>query len=170
MRLFQVVLLFLIIPITSVQAAGLGDYYVNVPVLNERATPGGKIVNRIYKGQKVTVYFIKGSWAQVVTPGYKQRWVSMKHLVKKRPKPAKANNIQKNLKDPRIMKDAIPKVGQYGLTKKDVDILWKGANLMLKKGRCSKIHYADKSLNKANTYYVNCGSRNIFFTKADVYR
>ena len=170
MKLLNITILFLAIMVSASYASELGDYYVNAPVLNERTAPTtGKIVNRIYKGQKVTVYSTQGLWAQISSPSYEQRWVSMKYLTREKPELPKAKDIPNNLKDPRIASSAIPKAGQYGLTEKDVEILWKGANLMLKKGRCSKIEYADKSTKKANTYYVNCGSRNVFFTEADLY-
>ena len=71
--------------------------------------------------------------------------------------------------DPRIDESGMPSVGQFGLTEKDVEILWRGANLMLDRGRCARVYYADKSVSKANTFYVNCGARNVFFTEADLY-
>jgi hypothetical protein len=45
--------------------------------------------------------------------------------------------------DPRI--EGIPKVGQHGNTERDVLILWKGASMMLKTGRCSRVEYGDGS-------------------------
>jgi uncharacterized protein YgiM (DUF1202 family) len=170
MRFLFIIILFAAYMVAPLQASELGEYYVTAPVLNERTAPEtGEIVNRIYKGQKVTVYSVKGEWARISSFDYEPRWVSMKYLLREEPELQKAKEIPESLKDPRIAKGAIPKAGQYGLTEKDVEILWKGANLMLKKGRCSQVEYADKSTKKANTYYVNCGSQNIFFTEADLY-
>ncbi len=54
------------------------------------------------------------------------------------------------------------------MTAENVTILWRGAKHMLTTGRCSKVEYADRSVNKPNTYYVNCGGANVFFTPADL--
>lgn len=66
--------------------------------------------------------------------------------------------------------DAIPNPGEYNLTKADVDILWKGAKLVLDSQDCGTVTVADKSVSKKDTYYVTCSSgraHNVFFTKAE---
>ena len=92
------------------------------------------------------------------------RWVSAKHLSTHRP----ADLAQPKLKkDPRIT--GLPKVGDHGLTKRDVQILHRGAKHFVESGKCQKVEYGDKSTSKRNTYYVNCGEpRNRFFTPASI--
>ncbi|MCI0563520.1 MAG: SH3 domain-containing protein, partial [Nitrososphaera sp.] len=150
----------------AVWAIEPGDYYVTAPELNERSAPGGgEVLNRVDKGQKLTVYRVQGEWALVTAPGYQERWVTTKGLAKEKPALPAAAPIPKQLQDPRIAADAIPKPGQYGHSQHDVDLLWKGANMMLKKGKCLSIDYGSKSSSKPGIYYVSCGSRNEFFTE-----
>jgi hypothetical protein len=66
------------------------------------------------------------------------------------------------------LKDAIPKVGENGLNENDIKILYKGATKFLNSGKCTNVEYAEKSISKPNTYYVNCGGPNIFFTPSDL--
>lgn len=70
--------------------------------------------------------------------------------------------------DARIATNAIPKVGEDGLSEQDVRILYKGAIKLLDEGRCTRVEFGDKSISKANTYYLNCGGSNIFFKSGDV--
>ena len=71
-------------------------------------------------------------------------------------------------KDPRIAKDAFPKVGQSGLTEQDIRTLYQGALKFLECGKCRRVEYGDKSASKPNTYFINCGGPNLFFTPADL--
>ena len=160
----------------TAQATGPGVYFVTVKVLEERLEPDldGSITNRIYTGQKVDVFELKNGWARVSPfydgevegkSGQVARWVlatglSVNRLPDK-PQP-------KIVRDPRIAKDAFPKVGEYGLDATDVAVLNKGAMNLLNSGKCSKVDAGDKSISKKNTYYVTCGGRNVFFTPADV--
>lgn len=158
------------------QASVPGTYYVKVSVLAERLAPSstGTITNRIYLRQKVQVFELKGEWARVSKyndgtvegkPGQVARWVLASGLSASQPKEAKQ---PKGSSDPRIAKDAIPQVGEGGLTARDVQILQKGALKYLNSGQCSRIELADKSTSRANTYYVNCGGPNLFFTPSDL--
>ena len=150
-------------------AQELGDYYVGVPVLNERAAPKtGEVVNRIYRGQKVTVYEIRDGWAQIDTPGFEERWVIFKSLTRERPAELSQEGVA-SVDDPRIEPDAIPHVGDNNLSKEDVNLLWRGAKHMLDTGACTRIVLGDKSISKRNTYYVTCeDSTNHFFTAEDL--
>jgi len=156
--------------------SGSNAYYVKDGVLDVRLAPSptGTITNRIYRQQKVEVFEIKGEWARVSnfydgkvegTTGQVARWVLAAGLsssqVADLPQPAISQ-------DPRIAKDAFPKVGQNGLTAYDVQLLNKGALKFLNSGKCRRVEYGDKSVNKANTYFVNCGSQNLFFTPSDL--
>lgn len=158
------------------QAAKPGTYYVKEVALEERLAPSanGSITNRIYRKQKVEVFEIKDGWARVskyydgaVEGNTSQvaRWVLASGLSSSQPAELPQPPIQS---DSRIAKDAIPKVGQQGLNEQDVRILYKGALKFLNSGKCSRVEYGDKSTSKANTYFVNCGGPNLFFTPSDV--
>lgn len=158
------------------QASKPGAYYVRESVLEERLapSPAGSVTNRIYLRQKVEVLELKDGWARVSKyydgsvegkSGQVARWVLASGLSASLPKEP---DQPKTAADPRIAKDAIPRVGQGGLTARDVQILNKGALKFLKSGQCSRIELADKSTSKANTYYVNCGGPNLFFTPSDL--
>lgn len=160
--------LWLLLPVSPAFANGLGDYYVISPVLNERSAPvDGEVVNRIYKGQKVTVYEVRNGWAQIDPPGADQRWVIMKSLSRTTPEPSTPTALL--FDDTRIEAGAIPNVGDFNLSKRDVEVIWRGAKKMLDSGECSKIVSGDKSISKPNTYYVTCDdSENRFFRPEDL--
>lgn len=157
-------------PAISGSESILGEYYVTAPVTEERLSPShdAEIVNRIYLQQKVTVYRIEGEWALVTEPRWQPRWVTYKHLSRTKPERPTAQPVPQELQDPRIERGALPQVGEFGLTQEDINILWKGANLMLKQGRCTRVVSGDKSTSKPNTYYVSDGPRNYYFTANDV--
>lgn len=158
------------------QAMKPGSYYVAVDVLEERLAPepNATVTNRIYRQQRVDVYETKNGWARLSRyydgaiegkSGQVARWVLAKHLSPARPadkpQPAIAS-------DPRIPQGSIPKVGEDGLSESDVRILHRGAFHFLESGRCKRVEYAHKSVSKPNTYFVNCGGANLFFTPADL--
>ena len=160
----------------TAEVTGPGIYFVTVTVLEERLEPDpdGSITNRIYTGQKVDVFELKNGWARVSPfydgevegkSGQVARWVLASGLSGSRP-PDKPQ--PKIARDPRIAKDAFPKVGEYGLDATDVAVLNKGAVKLLNSGKCSKVDAGDKSISKKNTYYVTCGGRNVFFTPEDI--
>lgn len=163
--------------LSGAQALKAGNYFVKEAMVEERLAPAAnaKSTNKIYVGQAVQVFEVREGWARVSRfydgevegqSGKVARWVPANALSVTKPT-APAQKKQKN--DPRILEDAIPSVGQGGLTQKDVDILYRGAAKYLDSGRCSRIEYADKSTSKPNTYYVNCGGpKNFFFTPADL--
>ncbi len=162
--------------IASAQVIAPGTYYVKENVLEERLAPNaeGKVTNRIYVGQKVEVFEEKNGWARVSKfydgvaeskRGQVARWVLASGLSSSQPAEPPQTLLSP---DPRIAKDAFPKVGQSGLTEQDVQLLNKGALKYLNSGKCARVEYGDKSTSKANTYYVNCGGSNMFFTAADV--
>ncbi len=159
------------------QATKPGTYYVRESVLEERLAPSstGAITNRIYLRQKIEVFELKQGWARVSKyydgavegkTGQVARWVSANGLSAVQPKELAQPKLPT---DPRIAKDAIPKVGEGGLTEQDVQTLYNGALKFLNSGKCSGVEFADKSTSKANTYYVNCGGpANLFFTPDDL--
>lgn len=157
-------------------ATGSGSYYVTARTLNVRLAPIGnaKITNRLYHQNRVDVFEVRNGWARISKhydgrveglSGNVARWVAANHLSTQRPG---------DLAQPTLPRDSriagIPKAGQGGLTQKDVQLLHRGAKHFLDSGRCKRIAYGDKSVSKPNTYYVNCGSRNHFFTPSDLPR
>lgn len=153
-----------------------GSYYVKEIVLEVRLAPNpkGKVTNRIYRQQKVDVLDVKGNWGRVSKyydgevegeKGQVARWVLTKGLSTTRPSDLAQPTIKS---DPRILKAAIPKVGEGGLNESDIKILYRGATKILNSGQCANVKFADKSVSKPNTYYVNCGGPNIFFTPSEL--
>jgi len=152
---------------------GLGDYWVKAESATEHSSPNGPVVNRVYYGQKFTVYEKRGEWYRTVEDGFVARWTRASSLADKEPpaKPAYAGPSE--YQDDRIAPDAIPNPGEYGLTKADVDALRKGAKLVLQsRPDCARIEAGDKSVKKPNTYYVTCRIgglvENVFFTRSEV--
>jgi len=157
------------------QATSPGFYYVAADTLNVRLAPESeaKITNKLYRQEKLDVYEVNGEWARISEyydgavegiSGNVARWVSAKYLSKLRPEDKQQPNIPN---DPRI--NGIQKVGQYGATENDVEILYAAAEHFLKSKKCKKIEYGDKSMSKPNTYYLNCGgSKNHFFKPSDI--
>jgi hypothetical protein len=176
-RLITTSLLVTFSGVAFAQATKPSSYYVKENVLEERLAPSnkGNVTNRIHRGQKVEVFELKNDWARVSKyydgsvegqNGQVARWVLAAGLSTKQPEELKQPDVPN---DPRIAKDAFPKVGQSGLTEQDIQILYKGALKHLNSGQCARIGYGDKSTSKANTYYINCGGpANIFFTSAEV--
>lgn len=153
-----------------------GTYYVKENVLEERLAPSasGKITNKIYRRQKVDVLEVKNGWARVskyydgVVEGEKgtvARWIRVDGLASSRPAELAQPPIKK---DNRIADNAFPKVGENNLNAQDIKILHAGATKYLNSGQCSNVEFGDKSVSKSNTYYINCGGPNIFFTSDDV--
>lgn len=158
------------------QASKPGTYYVKEPMLEERLGPSksAPVANKLYLQQKVDVLEVKGDWARVTkyydaNPEGKgslvARWVLSNGLSQTQPKEPPQPKL---VWDSRVGKGAIPKVGMDGLSSIDVEILHKATVKFLNSGKCSKIELADKSVSKPNTYYINCGGPNIFFTPSDV--
>ena len=117
----------------------------------------------------INVIQIKGQWARVsnhydstserkefpqIKTSVVARWVVFKFLDKLKPADLKQPKLEKTLVDSKIK--GIPKVGDGGLTKRDVVVIRSYAAKLLKTGECTSIDYGDKSVSKPNTYYVVC--------------
>lgn len=144
-----------------------------VNVSTEHASPDGPVVNRIYYGQKLTAYERQGDWYRTVEDGFEPRWTKAGDLASTKPPEKPEYTGAAAYQDARIAQDAIPNPGQYGLTRRDVDALWKGAKMVLRdQPNCSQITTADKSVSKPNTYYVTCRMggvpENVFFTRDEI--
>lgn len=137
--------------------AGLGTYWVGLETAKEYDAPSGRVVNRAYYRQQFTVYEKRGEWYRTVENGFTPRWSKASDLSPTEPAVTPQHAGPPAYRDARIASGAIPNPGQYGLTKRDVDTLWKGAKLTLQtEAGCSQITMADKSVWKPNTYYVTC--------------
>ena len=170
----KIIFFVLILLGTAVNAAT--PKYVGTASLEEHLGPShdAKVTNKIYKNQKIEIYEEKAGWSRVSeyydgevegVNGKVARWVETAALVDSK---LADDQLSPSYSDPRIDKDAIPKVGQKGLTELDVRTLYAGAIKFLNNGLCLKIEYADKSVDKPGVYYVNCGGENVFFTPQDV--
>lgn len=159
-------------PASTASTDGLGDRWVAVEVSTEHSSPDGPVVNRVYYGQRLTTYKRQNDWYRTVEDGFAPRWTKAGDLTSTKPPEKPAYSGPAAYQDVRIAPDAIPNPGQYGLTKRDVDALWKGAKMVLRgRPNCSQITSADKSVRKPNTYYVTCRMggvpENVFFTRAE---
>ena len=145
--------------------------WVKAEVATEHTSPGGPVVNRIYYRQKLTIYEKRGAWYRTTQDGFSPRWTRASLLTDTQPpeKPDYAGPPE--FADSRIAPDAIPNPGEDGLTRRDVDIIRKGAKMvLLTRPGCGRIELGDKSVSKPNTYYVTCSGfgQNVFFTRDEV--
>jgi hypothetical protein len=152
----------------------LGSYYV-IETAEERLGPArnAKITNTLYRQQRVEVYEFRGEWARVSKfysgevegiSGTVARWIATSSLSKERPK---------DLPQPKIVDDSriggLPEVGDGGLTERDIQILHAAARYFIETGRARRVEFGDKSLNRANTYYLNFGGpSNHFFSPSEI--
>lgn len=160
-------------PKAQANADDLGERWVAVEVSNEHSSPDGPVVNRVYYGQKLTAYERRGEWIRTVEDGFEPRWTKASDLASTKPPEKPEYSEPAAYQDARIASDAIPDPGQCGLTKRDVEALWKGAKMVLRdQPSCSQITTADKSVSRPNTYYVTCRMgdlrENVFFTRSEV--
>jgi len=151
---------------TQERPSGPNTYYVSVGMTEERSSPGGAVVNRIYRGQRVEVTDRQGGWVRVTELRYDPRWVRAADLSRERPEPMPQPALAPNLDDPRIQ--GIPAVGEEGHTQGDVIALRTGAASLLESGQCRAIEIGSRSVNREGVYWVNCGeSSNRFFRMVD---
>lgn len=146
-------------------------FFVKANILNVRLSPGKScpVTNRVYRGDVITVLQIKGQWARIskyydssserkefpqIKTSTVARWVVYRFLTKTKPSGPKQPDFQEDLIDSRIK--GVPKVGEGGLTRRDVIISRTYAAKLLKTGVCAAIDYGDKSVSKRNTYFVVC--------------
>lgn len=159
-----------VVPAAAGELAAPVDYWVKGDRATEHARPNGPVSNTIYYRQKVTVYERQGEWLRTTEDRAAPRWTLASELTDTRPPERPTYSGPAGTKNDRIAADAISNPGEGGLTRTDVDILWRGANLVLAaRPDCSRIDLADKSVSRSNTYYVTCDiggvPQNIFFTR-----
>lgn len=155
-----------------------GLYYANETIVDAHTNPNLKapVVNKHFRRDSLNVYELKNGWVRV-TKYYRStglsapegqviaEWVQATKLSPTIPSELKQPNVPN---DPRIAKDAFPKVGESDLTTKDILILHKGAQKFLNSGVCTHVEFGDSDYRGHNRYYVNCGGANIFFTPSDL--
>jgi hypothetical protein len=136
--------------------------FVTAIEAEEKDAPNGATVNRIYRGQRVEISETQGDWVRVTKDGFDPRWVRIADLSKDPPAELPQPKLAAELEDPRL--GAIPKIGEYGHNEADVIALRTAALELLISGQCTTIEDANKSVNVAGVYYVNCGeASNRFF-------
>lgn len=141
-----------------------------VPIM-DRPSNSGVRKSRTYRRHAVTVYEVRDGWGRVTLPGHPPMWVEMRLLGPSRP--AEHAEVQSAyiFADPRIEDGAIPTRPGSGNNAQDVEMLWRAARRALDQG-CGKIIDADKSVSRANTYYIHCSGerQNRFYTGAELAR
>lgn len=161
-------------PLTAAAPPSANSLYV-LEQVQERLGPNqdAPATNTLYRQQKVDVYETQAGWARVSPfydgavegrTGQVARWVPLISLSKKRPADLPQPSIAD---DPRIA--GIPKVGEGGLTKRDVHVLQAAARYFLETGKAQRVEYGDKSTSRPGVYYLNFGGpANHFFTSDDI--
>lgn len=145
---------------------GPNTYFVSVGMTEERSSPNGPVVNRIYRGQRLEVTDRDGAWVRVTELRYDPRWVRASDLSRERPQELPQPELPPNLNDERIQ--GIPAVGEDGHTEADVRALRMGAASLLASGQCRSIEIGSESVNQQGLYWVNCGENsNRFFKIVD---
>ncbi|MFC1526639.1 hypothetical protein ACFL6X_07515 [Candidatus Latescibacterota bacterium] len=143
-----------------------GEYFVAAGTLAVRSDPGvGAPADSLYLGRVVTVYEVAEGWGRIARTGDPPRWVEMGGLSRAKPD---GREVAPGLRDPRIDPEGIPLAGEEGLSQRDVDLVWMGANWALRTGRCSEVQSGHKSLSKRGYYYVRCGGETVFFTESSI--
>jgi len=79
-------------------------------------------------------------------------WVALEFLTEQVPDGTDPNAWFGLLSDRRIR--GIPRVGDYGLDREDLELIRRYASLLLLNGVCEAIETGNKSVSRENTYYV----------------
>lgn len=159
--------------------------YVSGDGLNVRycAASDCCIASRLSLNEPVTVMEEKGRWARIsVFHDVKingqscekpkedsiAHWVSLDYLTEQVPDGTDPNAWYGLLSDRRIR--GIPKVGDYGLSREDLEIIRRYASVLLLNGECDGIDTGNKSVSREETYYVACEgeSKQRYFTASDL--
>lgn len=145
---------------------GPNTYFVSVGMTEERSSPNGPVVNRIYRGQRVEVTDRREGWMRVTELRFDPGWVRASDLSRQRPEALTQPDLSPDLNDERIQ--GIPAVGEDGHTEADVRALRTGAASLLASGQCRSIEIGSESVNQQGLYWVNCGENaNRFFRIVD---
>jgi len=171
----------------SVTAASASErtMYVTDDGLNVRYCAGTEccIADRLNRDDPVAVMEVDGRWARVSVfhdakitgrnckkpeESLIAHWVAFEYLTEQVPDGTDPNAWFGLLSDRRIR--GIPKVGDYGLDRADLELIRRYASLLLLNGVCEAIETGNKSVSRENTYYVACEgeSEQRYFTADDV--
>lgn len=159
--------------------------YVSGDGLNVRFCAGSDccVADRLKLNAPVSVMEEDGGWARISVyhdaaitrrecrkpeEGLVAHWVSLDYLTDKVPDGTDPNAWFGMLSDRRIR--GIPKVGDYGLTREDLELIRRYASLLLINGVCDAIETGNKSVSREGTYYVACEgeSEQRYFKAEDV--
>lgn len=169
----------------STASASERTMYVAGDGLNVRYCANGDccIADRLSINEPVTVMEQEGSWARISVyhdakisrrgcekpdEGLVAHWVSLDFLTEQVPDGTDPNAWYGMLSDRRIR--GIPRVGDYGLTRDDLELIRRYASLLLINGICDAIETGNKSVSREGTYYVSCEGEGEqrYFTAEDV--
>ena len=159
--------------------------YVSGDGLNVRYCASSEccIADRLSLNDPVTVMERDGRWARIsvfhdvnITGRSCEKpekdsiahWVSLDYLTDAIPDGTDPNAWYGLLSDRRIR--GVPRVGDYGLTREDLEIIRRYASSLLLNGECEAIDTGNKSVSRAGTYYVACEgeTEQRYFTAADI--
>lgn len=175
----------LLVGLASAGWAGERTMYVAGDGLNVRYCAGGDccIADRLSMNEPVSVMEEQGRWARISVyhdaeisrqgcekpdKGLVAHWVSLDYLSTDVPDGTDPNSWFGMLSDRRIR--GVPKVGDYGLSRGDLELIRRYAALLLLNGVCEGIDAGNKSVARENTYYVACEgeTEKRYFTASDV--
>lgn len=159
--------------------------YVTDDGLNVRFCAGTDccIADRLNRDAPVAVIEEDGRWARISVyhdanirgrdckkpeSDLTAHWVALEYLTEQVPDGTDPNAWYGLLSDRRIR--GIPRVGDYGLERADLELIRRYASLLLLNGVCDAIETGNKSVSRENTYYVACEGENEqrYFTADDV--
>lgn len=149
--------------------------YVTDDGLNVRFCAGTDccIADRLKRDDPVAVIEEDGRWARISVyhdanisgrnckkpeEDLIAHWVSIDFLTEQVPDGTDPNAWYGALSDRRIR--GIPRVGDYGLERSELELIRRYASLLLLNGICEAIETGNKSVSRENTYYVACEGEN----------
>lgn len=166
-------------------SAGERTMYVSGDGLNVRLCADADccIADRLSVNDPVSVFEDDGRWARISVyfdadsssrdckkpeENLRAHWVSLDYLTPVVPDGTDPNAWYGSLGDSRIR--GIPKIGDYGLQRSDLETIRRYGSQLLLNGVCEGIDTGNKSVSRENTYYVLCEGENEkrYFGRSDV--
>lgn len=68
------------VPAPTPASDSAGEQFVSADNLNVRDQPGGKVINKLKRGDKVRVFETRNEWARISDDGQSSKWLSSKSL------------------------------------------------------------------------------------------
>ncbi|HWA23452.1 MAG TPA: hypothetical protein VG735_13740 [Caulobacterales bacterium] len=130
-------------------------YYVKVEATDELSAPGGgRVVNQIYRGQRLEITDRRNGYARVNSlDALEAAWVKASSLSRDKPAQPDQPSLTPAQSDTRIN---IGNAGEMGLKASDVVALREAGAALIANGTCSSITDGDASFDHPNLFYVNC--------------